>query len=130
MIYEVLFVNFTTGVEVQGGTFEGKIVAHFSVFNCVSFLPPRVSPLPNIFFCFELISNFYYTIQFFYAKEDVCKKTDHNIFKIGRVTHVGQFQSPRTSLLGEKGPDQKLHWVYAVFGGYVLFCIYVKRKFE
>ena len=39
----------------------------------------------NSFLCLQLILNFYFTIQFYYKKEDVCKKPGPNIFKIGRV---------------------------------------------
>ena len=37
---------------------------------------------------FQLIPNFYFIIQFYYEKQDVCQKPDPNIFKIGRVTRV------------------------------------------
>ena len=48
---------------------------------------PLVRPSrKNIFLYFQIIWKISFTIQFYYKKEDVCKKLDPYISKIGRVT--------------------------------------------
>jgi hypothetical protein len=46
---------------------------------------PLSGPMKKLFPLFSTYPQF---VFIYYEKEDVCKKPDPNIFKIGRVTHV------------------------------------------